>query len=160
MSEERLVDEVIARYVRAADHRDGAAMTELFTEDALVEIYVREGGGFEPLGQVRGASQIGEAVAGMMAPHPLRGWSHHTTLNHIVSVEGDQATLDAHFVVYNVVGDAQPEGGWPAQAIGAQGTITPIESGYLRSQLQRVGGAWKIDRHTIEHDLPYALPQG
>jgi hypothetical protein len=34
MSDERKVQEVLARYVRAADSRDGAAQGSLFTDDA------------------------------------------------------------------------------------------------------------------------------
>jgi hypothetical protein len=34
----------------------------------------------------------------MMKPHPSRGWSHHTTHDHIIDVNGDDATLDAQFV--------------------------------------------------------------
>ncbi|CAO5250961.1 nuclear transport factor 2 family protein [Frankia sp. AgKG'84/4] len=109
---------------------------------------------------MRGAAAIGQAVAGLMAPHPPRGWSHHTTFNPIVAVEGDTATIDVQFVVYNVVGRAEPEGGWPADAVGAQGTITPIESGYNRSTLRRLEGRWLIAEHVISHDLPYAFPRG
>jgi hypothetical protein len=39
MTDERQIDEVAARYVRAADFRDLAAMAALFTEDAIVEIF-------------------------------------------------------------------------------------------------------------------------
>jgi hypothetical protein len=158
MNDERQIDHVIAAYVRAADHRDSAAMSGLFAADATVEIHARGANGLEPLGTLRGAGAIGQAVAGMMAPHPPRGWSHHTTLNHIVAVHGDSASIDVQFVVYNVVGDERPPGGWPAGASGAQGTITPIESGYLRSDLRRIDGRWRIIHHAITHDLPYAFP--
>ncbi|MCK9874618.1 nuclear transport factor 2 family protein [Frankia sp. AgPm24] len=158
-SAERQVEEVVAAYVRAADHRDGPAMAALFTEDAVVEIYYTGDGGRTPLGSVRTAARIGQAVAAMMAPHPPRGWSHHTTFNHIVDVDGDTATIDVQFLVHNVVGRAEPEGGWPPGTSGAQGTITPIESGYNRSTLRRVEGRWLIAEHVISHDLPYAFPR-
>ncbi|POM25760.1 SnoaL-like domain protein [Actinomadura rubteroloni] len=159
-SPERQIDEVVAAYVRAADHRDGRAMAALFTDEAVVEIYYTGDGEPRLLGSVRGAAAIGQAVAGMMAPHPPRGWSHHTTFDHIVRVEGDTATVDVQFLVYNVVGAAEPEGGWPPGASGAQGTITPIESGYNRTRLRRSGDRWLITEHVISHDLPYAFPQG
>ncbi|MFC0040200.1 nuclear transport factor 2 family protein [Actinomadura rayongensis] len=156
---ERQIDEVTARYVRAADHRDGRAMAALFTDDAVVEIRYTGAGESELLGTVRGAEAIGHAVAGMMAPHPPLGWSHHTTFNHLVEVDGETATNDAQFVVYNVVGRARPAEGWPPDASGAQGSITPIESGYVRSRLSRVDGRWLITELVISHDLPYAFPQ-
>ncbi|CAO5250686.1 nuclear transport factor 2 family protein [Frankia sp. AgKG'84/4] len=158
-SAERQVEEVVAAYVRAADRRDGSAMSGLFTEDAVVEIYYTGSGGRDPLGSVRGAAAIGQAVAGLMAPHPPRGWSHHTTFNPIIAVDGDTATIDVQFLVYNVVGRAEPAGGWPPGAVGAQGSITPIESGYNRSTLRRVNGKWLIAEHVISHDLPYAFPR-
>jgi hypothetical protein len=157
MTDERQIDHVIAAYVRAADHRDSSAMSDLFATDATVEIHTRGADGLEPLGTLGGADAIGQAVAGMMAPHPPRGWSHHTTFNHIVTVDGDDGHLDAQFLVYNVLGDERPADGWPTG--GAQGTITPIESGYLRSDLRRVDGRWRITHHAITHDLPYAVPQ-
>jgi hypothetical protein len=80
----------------------------------------------------------------MMNPHPPRGRSHHTTHDPIIEVHGDTAMLDAHFVVFDVVGAEKPQGGWPEGASGAQGTITPIESGYYRPILKKVDGRWII----------------
>ncbi|MDT5255618.1 MAG: hypothetical protein QOD10_698 [Mycobacterium sp.] len=158
MSDRRDVQEVLARYVRAADHRDGGAMASLFVEDAVVEIYYNNAGVPEKIAELNGALAIGAAVAGLMKPHPPRGWSHHTTHDHIINVDGDQADIDAHFIVFNTVGDLRPDDGWPAGASGAQGTITPIESGYYRPRLQRVDGTWKIVHHEVVHDHPMAFP--
>jgi hypothetical protein len=72
-------------------------------------------------------------------------------------VRGDTATLDVHFVVFNVVGVEKPKGGWPAGAFGAQGTITPIESGYYRPILKKIDGRWMIANLRIYHDIPYAF---
>ncbi|MBL7488877.1 nuclear transport factor 2 family protein [Frankia sp. AgB1.9] len=158
MSPEREIEEVLARYVRAADHRDPTAMSKLFTDDAVVEIYYTGGGAAEPLGELHGAETIGQAVAGQMAAHPPLGWSHHTTLNPIVRVDGNTGTFDAQFVVYDVRGRERPATGWPAGSLGAQGSIVPIESGYLLATLLRTEGGWKLTRHIIRHDLPYAFP--
>lgn len=155
----RLVGEVCARYLRAADHRDPARMAALFTDEATVEIYYSGAGADELLAELRGAQVIGEAVASGMVPHPPLGWSHHTTTDHIVTVHGDEATFDAQFVVYSVLGLPKPAHGWPHGAVGAQGSIRPIESGYIQSQLARTSHGWKITRHVIKHDLPYAFPR-
>lgn len=159
MSDERSVQQVLARYVRAADARDGVAMSALFTVDARVVICVRDAGEPQKVAELVGAEAIGGAIAGMMAPHPPRGWSHHTTHDHIIEVDGDDATVDAQFVVFNTVGDERPAEGWPAGASGAQGTITPIESGYYRPRMRRIDGRWQIVHHTIVLDQPMAFPE-
>jgi hypothetical protein len=64
----------------------------------------------------------------------------------------------ARFIVFNTVGDLRPDDGWPAGASGAQGTITPIESGYYRPGLQRVDGTWKFVHYEIVLDQPMDFP--
>lgn len=109
MSDAREVQHVFARYVRAADNRDGAAMSALFASDARVEIFQNQ---TNPvlIGTLSGAEVIGKAVAGMMQPHPPRGWSHHTTHDPMITVSGDTATIDVQFIVYNTVGRQEPTG--------------------------------------------------
>jgi hypothetical protein len=157
MSDEREIQEVMARYVRAADYRDGAAMSSIFLPEGKSEIFYNNAGAAELLGELVGAKAIGEAVTNLMKPHPPRGWSHHVTSDSIIEVKDDTATLDVHFVMFNVVGKEKPEGGWPAGAFGAQGTITPIESGYYRPILKKVDGRWLIAHLRIDHDIPYAF---
>jgi hypothetical protein len=160
MSEEEKVRQVLGRYVRAADHRNGKAMAELFAPGGKVEMFHSNAGRLERLGELVGPDAIIAAVEHMMQPHPARGWSHHTTHDAIIEVDGDRASIDAQFVVFNVVGAEMPQGGWPAGAVGAQGTITPIESGYYRPILRRVDGRWLIETHRIYLDLPMAFPAG
>jgi SnoaL-like domain len=157
MSDEREIQEVLARYVRAADHRNGEAMSNLFVTEGKVEIFYNNAGMPALLGELVGPKAIGAAVTTMMKPHPLRGWSHHTTYDPIIEVKGDTGTLDAQFVVFNVVGAEKPAGGWPEGASGAQGTITPIEAGYYRPILKKVDGRWMIAHHRIYLDLPMAF---
>jgi len=159
MDDERQVQQVLARYVRAADHRDAAAMSALFEPDATVEIFYNDAGVPQKIAQLDGAAAIGAAIAGLMAPHPPRGWSHHTTSDHIIEVVGDTAALDAHFVVFNTVGHERPEGGWPDGVSGAQGTIAPIESGYYRPRMVRTDTGWRIRHHEIVLDQPMAFPE-
>ncbi|PPJ48992.1 nuclear transport factor 2 family protein [Rhizobium sp. KAs_5_22] len=158
MTDRSDIIEVLARYVRAADNRDPRAMADLYLPDATVEIFYSNRGVLTKLGELSGAENIGDAVRSLMAPHPERGWSHHTTSDHIVTINGDDATIDAQFIVFNTVGQERPAGGWPDGASGAQGSITPIESGYYRPILRRVDGAWRIARQVIVHDLPMAFP--
>lgn len=157
MSEDYDITKVLARYVRAADRRDGTAMAELFLAEGKVTLFYNDGGTPQPLGELVGREAIANAVTNMMNPHPPRGWSHHTTHDAIVDIDGDTATLDAQFIVYNVVGDLKPEGGWPVGASGAQGTVKPIESGYYRPTLKQVDGRWMIETLQIILDLPVAF---
>src|SRR5439155_19828203 len=101
MSDELAVQQVLARYVRAHDQRDGAAMAALFTPDARVTILYNHNpdGKPEVIGELAGRDAIAEATTHMMKPHPSRGWSHNATGGLLVDVDGYQATLDAQFMV-------------------------------------------------------------
>ena len=157
MSDELAVQQVIAHYVRAHDRRDGAAMAALFTPQASVEIFYNNSGELEPLGKLAGREAIGSAVVHMMTPHPPRGWSHNATDGLLIEINGDRATVDALFMVFNILGAEKPSTGWPKDTRGAQGTITPIESGYYRQNLVRADGTWLIESLRITHNLPMAF---
>ncbi|MFJ2477818.1 nuclear transport factor 2 family protein [Streptomyces sp. NPDC087659] len=161
MSDERKVQEVLARYVRATDRRDGKVQGALFTDDAVVQIYVKTGADdYEAFGEpLIGGAGVEFAVENFMAPHPEGGSSHHTTFDHIIDVDGDRAHLNAQFVVYAVQASARPADGWPAGVFGAQGTVRPIESGYYDTDLRRVDGEWKIVKHSVLMDMPIAVPE-
>ena len=105
-----------------------------------------------------GGESVRYAVENFMAPHPERGSSHHITADHIIEVRGDEAHMNAQFIVFRILGDARPADGWPEGALGAQGTVQPIESGYYDTDLRRIDGEWKIVHHRIWLDLPMALP--
>jgi ketosteroid isomerase-like protein len=160
MSEERKIREVLARYVRATDRRDGKTQGTLFTDDAVVQTLTKTGpDAYEPLGEpVIGGAGVEYAVDNFMAPHPAGGSSHHTTLDHLIEVDGDRAHMNAQFVVYEIRAAVRPADGWPDGAFGAQGTVRPIESGYYDTDLRRVGDHWKIVRHTVLMDMPMAIP--
>jgi hypothetical protein len=157
MSAEDEIREIVSRYTRAADWRDGETLAKLYEPDAVVEIRYRGPDGMELLGTLSGGEQIAAAMSTAMAPHPPRGWSHHTTYDHLVSVDGDEASIDTQFITFDVAGTRKPEGGWPAGTFGAQGTITPIESGYYRFAFRRTGGGWRIRHQDVTHDIPYVF---
>jgi hypothetical protein len=162
MSTENEITQIVSRYTRAADQRDGEALAKLYEADAVVEIHYHRGpDGMQLLGALSGGAQIAAAMSappsGAMAPHPSLGWSHHTTYDHLVSVDGDEASIETQFITFDVVGARKPEGGWPAGTFGAQGTIKPIESGYYRFAFRRTDGAWRIRHLDITHDIPYVF---
>jgi ketosteroid isomerase-like protein len=139
MSDERKVQEVLARYVRATDRRDGKRQGALFTDDAVVRIQVKAGPDhYEPFGEpLIGGAGVEYAVTNLMPAHPEGGSSHHTTMDHIVDVDGDRAHLNAQFIVYRV----------------RASTIEPVESGYYDTDLRRLDGEWKIVKHTVLLDM-------
>jgi hypothetical protein len=159
MSDELAVQQVLAHYVRAHDRRDGAAMGALFTPEARVTILYNNNPDGEPelIGELAGREAIAQATTHMMKPHPPRGWSHNATDGLLIDIDGDRATLDAQFMVFTILGDAKPAGGWPAGATGAMGAITPIESGYYTQKLVRVDGQWLIESLQVRHNLPFAF---
>ena len=157
MSADNEIREIVSRYTRAADERDGAAMAKLYEDDAVVEVHYRGPDGMQLLGTLSGRAQIEAAMTSAMAPHPPLGWSHHTTYDHLVFVDGDEASIDTQFITFDVVGTSKPEGGWPAGTFGAQGTIKPIESGYYRFAFRRSDGAWRIRHQDVIHDIPYVF---
>ena len=158
VSEERAVQQVLAKYVRGTDKRDGAAVAALFVETGRVKMSYNKLGHPESVGELVGRDAIATAVSQMMKPHPAYGWSHHTTHDHIIEVDGEIATIDAQFVVFEVRGKQRPVTGWPEDAFGVQGTVTPIEARYYRPTLRRLDGVWKIETLQIIMSLPLALP--
>ena len=88
MSDERKVQEILARYVRATDRRDGKTQGALFTDEAVVQISIKTGpDSYEPFGQpLIGGAGVEYAVTNFMSAHPEGGSSHHTTFDHIIGV--------------------------------------------------------------------------
>jgi hypothetical protein len=158
ISSEREVQQILARYARAADALDGYAMSDLFTPDGKVEIYSFNGGNPVQLFVLSGKAEIANAISNLMKPHPERGWSHHTTHDHIISIRGDEASIDAQFIRFDSVGTARPENGWPMGTLGLMGNVTPTESGYYKPSLKKIEGEWKITTQRIYHDLTFAIP--
>ena len=104
MSEERAVQQVLARYVRGTDARDGVAVAAVFTEDGRVEISYNNSGKSEPLGELVGRDAIAAAVSQMMKPHSARGWSHHKRMTTLLKW---RATMDARRSVRGLRGTRQ-----------------------------------------------------
>jgi hypothetical protein len=158
MSEERAVQEVLARYVRAVDARNADGVAELYVEDGAEILSYNRAGTPERIAAFTGSRAIRDAVANILPPHPALGWAHHATFDPIIAIDDVTASLHAQFVVFEVRGTERPTDGWPPGVSGGQGTITPIESGYYQISLQRTADGWKItENHTIL-DLPPALP--
>jgi hypothetical protein len=61
MNDERAAQQVLAKYVRGVDARDGAAVAALFTATGRVEISYNNSGRLEPLGELVGQDAIAAA---------------------------------------------------------------------------------------------------
>ncbi|MEU4173362.1 nuclear transport factor 2 family protein [Streptomyces sp. NPDC026665] len=154
------VQQTLAQYVRGTDHRDGAAVSGLFTSKGAVEILAKNSNGaYKPVASpIVGRDAINNAVTHMQAPLTGLASEHHVTSDPTVSVKGHTAHLNVQFITYAVQGASEPAGGWPAGTAGAQGTIKPYESGYYDAELRRVDGDWQITNLRILHDLPIIIP--
>lgn len=160
MTDREEIIEVLACYVRANDTRSGASLAALLTEDVSIEILQHDGkGGRVPLAEpMRGRDTLVDLYDNLMPAHAQGHWSHHVTSDHLVTVDADHARLSAQFIMFRVAGSAKPSEGWPQGTFGAQGVITPEESGYYESDLVREDGRWRIARHRIIHDMPFVVP--
>ncbi|HEX9151735.1 MAG TPA: nuclear transport factor 2 family protein, partial [Flavobacterium sp.] len=125
ISPERAIQQVLAQYVRAADALDGETISNLFTNDGKVEIYDFNSGMPTALFVLNGKAEIANAISNLMKPHPKKGWSHHTTHDHIITVNGEAAEMDAQFIRFDSVGASRPESGWPSGTVGLMGSVTP-----------------------------------
>lgn len=150
--------EVLARYARAVDARDAAAVADVFAEHGR-EILRDDGVETATVVlELVGRDEIAAAVRDVLGPLPPRVATHHTTHDHIVRVDGDTATIDAQFMVHEARGAFRPDGGWPAHASGGQGEIVVTEIGHYRTTLTRINGTWRIVVNDVTLDLPLALP--
>jgi hypothetical protein len=158
MSDERAVQEVLARYVRAVDARNADDVAELYVPDGAEILSYNRAGTPERIAAFTGSRAIRDAVANILPPRPALGWAHHATLDPIVAINSDIASLQAQFIVFEVRGTQRPADGCPPGASGGQGTIRPIESGYHRISLRRTANGWRSSENHTVLDLPPALP--
>ncbi|SCL34043.1 SnoaL-like domain-containing protein [Micromonospora rhizosphaerae] len=140
MSDEHQVQQVLARYARAVNRRDGAALAMLFDVDGRVDIGWDNAGTLETLITLTGHQEIADAVANKKFPPGARGRA--LIHGHIIEVNGDRASLEALFEEFVVrPGDEfRP------------GRSTIEESGEYRSTLRRNDGQWKLVHHQVVLD--------
>jgi len=156
------LQQVLSRYVRDTDHRDGASLSQLFTPHGTVDISAKNAkGDYQPVGSpIVGRAAIANAVTNLQSPVGGLTSEHHVTSDPLVETHGNTAHLNVQFLTYAVQGATEPASGWPAGTAGAQGTIKPYEVGYYDITLQRSDSGWQISDLRILHDLPIVIPQG
>ncbi|WP_162641695.1 nuclear transport factor 2 family protein [Streptosporangium sp. 'caverna'] len=154
MSDRHEIQDVLSRYVRATDEGNGVAQAKLFTDEGMIRFFGRSGTGQylqagEPL---VGATDIRHSVENRRLRE--RTYLHHVTTDHIIEVDGGEATMNAQFVVWSAVAEPEPpDGRWPGPP-GVRGGIAPIMIGFYDSALRRSDGAWKFTRLDVMHSLP------
>jgi hypothetical protein len=154
MTDEQKIQQVVSKYVRAADARDGGLMGSLFLEKGVAEIHFGPHKPTKQLAVLEGAEVIKNATSQMMKPHAKGNWSHHTAMNPIIEISGDLATIDTQFIVYATSANPSADQATTSPA-GFYGSIIPVESGYYSHQLQKVNGEWKIAKVIIVMDIDF-----
>jgi hypothetical protein len=132
------IQHLTARYNRAADGTDPAALLELFVDDAVFEMH-----GGEPAPTVYRGNEIGGLVA------RAEGQRVHMTMNAIVTVDGDQATQECTLLLCTRS---------HAQPIGA------FFTGRYADELVKTSGGWRFKRRVAHvdfvHEARFALVNG
>ncbi len=154
MTDKHAIQGVLSQYVRATDERDGDAQAKLFADNGMIRFFGRSGSGEYLLAgePVIGAERIRRHMEGF-PPRPERTDQHHITTDHLIRVNGAEATMNAQFLVFSSVAASKPEDGWQAPP-GAKGDITLIMIGYYDSDLRKIDGVWKLTRLDVKHSLP------
>jgi hypothetical protein len=158
MSDRDDIVEALGRYARALENRGGKALAALCIADAQFLVFSRYGQeDYEALD----ADPVSLAtICGMLdnSAMPAGRGMHYLTTDHIVDITGDQAWMQAQFLVVGSTANARPETGWPSDANMMQGTLTLAMIGYYQSQLRKVDGRWLFARHEVKHSLPMVRP--
>ncbi|MFS4091923.1 nuclear transport factor 2 family protein [Streptomyces sp. AF1A] len=140
MSEEHRIQQVLARYARAVNRRDGATLALLFDADGTVDIAWNNSGTPEAFLTLTGRQEIADAVTNKAFPPGARGRA--LIHGHIVDIDGERATVEALFEEFVVL---------PGDASAAPRT-TIEESGEYRSTLHHTAGQWKLVHHQVVLD--------
>jgi hypothetical protein len=158
MNDRYEIIEALARYARAIEERDGEALAALFAPEGEFQVFSRYAGEeYVALdADVVGQDALHAMLTNSAMP-PGRGM-HYLTTDHIVDIAGDEARMQAQFVVLASTANPRPENGWAPGAELMQGKLTLTMIGNYDSQLRRIGGSWVFTRHQVKHSLPMALP--
>lgn len=127
LTDREAIVELLARYARALDTRDWAALRECFTEDAQGE--------FSGVVLAPGV----DAIVGHVAQLEQVEASTHLTGNVVVAFEGDRAQVESQALVHLLLGDR-------LRARGVFYSDVVVRSGdrwLIRERRHRAG--WSID---------------
>jgi ketosteroid isomerase-like protein len=120
------IQELTARYNRAADGTDAAALLALFTDDAE----------FEMRGRGEPTVYRGAEIASVIAP--AEGQRVHMTMDAIVRVDGETASQECTLLLCTRA---------PSRAIGA------FFTGRYTDELVKTADGWRFKRRVAEVDF-------
>ena len=155
MSDRIEIVELLGRYIRALEDRDGKAIADLFTPDGEFSLYSRAGAGDftqRSLGVV-GRDKI-RTVFESGSRAPGRGF-HYLTSDHIVGVDGDKATLTAQFIAVESNAEIQSGAEWTLGSTMLRGTLAITMMGRYESDLRKIDGRWLFTIHRVKHNLTF-----
>jgi hypothetical protein len=128
--------------MRATDQRDGVAQAALFAPGGAIQVWSRSSDGeYVAAAPEFLAEDIAAVVAKVIGPHAPGSFSHHVTMDHLITVAGREAHLSAQFIVYEVRPAPEPP-------------VRPSESGYYEMDLVLTEDGWRIARSDVMMDLP------
>ena len=124
---EKNVNEIVSltvKYCWALDERDWDSLSEVFSSDAYAKYGVTEH---------KGIDSIIEKCQKALLP---LDFSHHMVTNHVVELEGDEATCKCYFQAQHVRNSAP-------------GGVNFIIAGKYEDELTRINGEWKISSRVL-----------
>ena len=124
---EKNVNEIVSltvKYCWALDERDWDSLSEVFSSDAYAKYGVTEH---------KGIDSIIEKCQKALLP---LDFSHHMVTNHVVELEGDEATCKCYFQAQHVRNSTP-------------GGVNFIIAGKYEDELIRINGEWKISSRVL-----------
>ena len=124
---EKNVNEIVSltvKYCWALDERDWDSLSEVFSPDAFAKYGVTEH---------KGIDSIIEKCQKALLP---LDFSHHMVTNHVVELEGDEATCKCYFQAQHVRNSTP-------------GGVNFIIAGKYEDELIRINGEWKISSRVL-----------
>ena len=124
---EKNVNEIVSltvKYCWALDERDWDSLSEVFSPDAFAKYGVTEH---------KGIDSIIEKCQKALLP---LDFSHHMVTNHVVELEGDEATCKCYFQAQHVRNSTP-------------GGVNFIIAGKYEDELTRINGEWKISSRVL-----------
>ena len=153
MSARAEIIELLGRYIRSLEDRDGKAIAALFVPDGEFRLYSRPGSGdFAPSSFGAAGRDNIRALFESGSRQPGHGL-HYLTSDHIVDVDGDKATITAQFVCVESNAEIQSNFEWALGATMLRGTLALTMMGRYESELRRIDGRWLFTIHRVKHNL-------
>ena len=124
---EKNVNEIVSltvKYCWALDERDWDSLSEVLSPDAFAKYGVTEH---------KGIDSIIEKCQKALLP---LDFSHHMVTNHVVELEGDEATCKCYFQAQHVRNSTP-------------GGVNFIIAGKYEDELTRINGEWKISSRVL-----------